>query len=294
MATITVSAQDFIPFSESPTPPVGLTNPIHTFETLIFSEEAKLNNPKLYAVDGLLITEDAHQKDITVNAADTISFVDIAQRGPTMFAFDLLSLNDTAGLYRGGPVVDALNIVESSTVQVNKPGIDALVLTEVATYKINRYLSVTDTLVFIDFAQGYITTCRDIDNRLVIEFASPAVAPVAFHELVVPDFGDIRQRDFQRINRRSRANDLIIYRDNDWTIADRFNFKLSTLTAAQKDNFINFLEFTTGQLVRLRDYENNYWHGFIMNPNMPFTQIRPCLYECEVQFTGRVVQNGYV
>lgn len=286
MAIINASAIDFIPFQEGES---TVQNPAHAVDLLEFTESVYCPLLQAIASETILFTESAHINDLNASASDSLSFVESAARGATASAFDLFGTTDSASLFHGGPGNDSINFADLAGVVKVKPGLDTLVLTESATSKTNPFLSFADTLVFYDFARSVKVTCAPIDQRIAIQLSHPTTNPTRIVTLCVPEFGDARRRDFQRINRRSRGNDLVVYRDPSWIVSDHFTMKLANLNAQQKNDLIDFLEFTTGEYVLMRDYENNIWKGFIMNPNTPLVQTGSCTYECELQFSGAII-----
>ncbi len=287
MAVHIAGAGDFLTLSEGKS---TLQNPVNILEMIQFTEAATTSNKVAGVIEQLQLAESSHDPDIAAQAIDTLSFFDQAARGPHASAFDLFGMFDLAGLFHGGNNTDTLVINESVTANITKPGIDALAFTELADNRINPFLAITDDLSLYETATGLKGGCSVSDQRSDVQFIDPMSGYIL--TLIVPDFGDIRRRDFQRINRRSRANDLVVYRDPTWVKSDNITIKLSHLNEYQKYNLINFLEFNTGHIVQYRDYENNLWQGFIMNPSVPFIQTAPCTYECEIQFSGGIIQNG--
>lgn len=289
MAVINASASDFLPLQEGNP---GILNPAHAFDTLVFSDSAYCPIHDALAGETLTVSESPHEKDIDAAADDSLDFTDSSSRGATASAFELLGLTDLAGLFHGGPGNDTFSLSEAAASLITKPGVDSIAFVETITGLLSPYLVLAETMAFVEYAIGLKTSCMPVDQRLAIQLMSPADAPLTTLTLCVPEFGDIRRRDFQRINRRSRGNDLIVYRDPNWVVSDHFTMRLSNLNEDQRFGLLNFLEFTTGQYIKMRDYEGNIWKGFIMNPNTPITQTGPCRYDCELQFSGGVIENG--
>lgn len=292
MAVINASAADYIPFQEGRS---SVPNPSHSFDVFSLSDTAFCATKDGIVLETLPMGEAPRNKDIDLEATDTLSFWDNSGRGHNASAFDLVGFVDFGGLFHGGPSGDSLSIVEDAETVLNKPGLDDLSLTEVASVLINPLLEFEETLELVEAAIGFKFNCSPVDVRQQIILEYPGQEPTTgIATLCIPVFGDIRRRDFQRINRRSRGNDLIIFRDPTWVVSDHITIRLNNLNTQQRLELINFLEFTTGLIVRMTDYENNIWRGFIMNPNTPITQTGNCRYSCELQFSGAVIQNGNV
>lgn len=289
MAVINVSASDFIPFAEGKS---AVPNPSNSLDIVTFIEFARCATPLASGIDQLVVSDVPHEKDIDAETFDTLSFNEQGVRGPTAFAFDLFGMLDFSGLFHGGPGTDALSFTETSSSEIAKPITDSFSLTESATTRLRPLLINSESFTLNEYAIGNRVACLAVDQRLQLQLMYPADTPTTTITLCVPNLGDIRRRDFQRINRRSRGNDLIVYRDPAWVVSDHITLLIDKLTMGQKNLLINFLEYTTGLYIGMRDYEGNIWKGFIMNPNVPIQQVGTCRFTCELQFSGSVIQNG--
>jgi hypothetical protein len=281
MAIFNAGVIEAISFSENKG-----SNNLKIDDLLIFTDGATTPFRSASSIDTVLISDAPRVKNLDVSTSDFLSIAESGARGHDLAsAFDLLNIGDRAGLFVGGPTSESLVITESVTEFSAKGFHDTLTLTESATVR-NSVAPVTpETVTINEVAIGHVIGCRAKDIRNPITLISGSTTLT----LGGADFGDIRRRDFQRINRRSRGNDLIIYRDPSWTISEHLTVRMSGMNGGQRDNLLNFLEFTTGQLVRMVDYETNLWEGFIMNPNTPMTQTGNCKFETELQFQGRVI-----
>lgn len=286
MAVINASAADFVAFSESEN---QVTLPTDCVDIIIFVDEAYTPSKDVRTEDSIVFSESPHEKDIDAEAADTLALWDSASRGATASAFDLFGVVDIAGMFHGGTGPDQLTFAETTVVSVTKPGTDVFTITESASGRLVPTADIDETVSFYDTALGIVDSCAPVDQRQAITLYSPADNPTTTLVLDSPDIGDTRTYEMQRINRRSRNNDLIVYRDPTWVKGTTLTYRFNHLNAQQRDNLLNFLEFTTGQFILLRDYEGNLWKGFIMNPNTVIAQIGTYKHQCELQFSGEII-----
>lgn len=100
-----------------------------------------------------------------------------------------------------------------------------------------------------------------------------------------PDFGNTEELNFDRINRRTRGGDLIVYRDPEWTHTITLKLKFSYMTQLKVNAILSFYTATLGKAITLRDWENFSWTGVITSPPK-ISQPGPNNYVAEFQFTG--------
>jgi hypothetical protein len=81
-----------------------------------------------------------------------------------------------------------------------------------------------------------------------------------------PELDNDKRFDFTRINRRSRGNDLIVFRDNAWPRTKTLTLTFSWLRRELIDGILYFLDLTLGKQVKYYDHYGKTWNGFIMTP----------------------------
>ncbi len=101
-----------------------------------------------------------------------------------------------------------------------------------------------------------------------------------------PVLGNSNDLAFQRINRRTRGGDLIIFRDADWPKTETLNLTFDFDTDAEMKRFLGMVRETAGQFIYYRDHENRLWYGVIQNPDTKATQTGRNSYVISVTFEG--------
>lgn len=127
--------------------------------------------------------------------------------------------------------------------------------------------------------------------RPTILLEYPYAAPTLTLELRTPEFNDIGLLEFSRVQKRSRGNTLILYRDPIWPKSKTFNFSIRALTQVSRDEIIAFCRASIGQWVKFTDWRSQEHKVIILNPSNSITQEgRGC------QFTWKVdlqeITNG--
>lgn len=87
-------------------------------------------------------------------------------------------------------------------------------------------------------------------------------------QLKSPEFGDTDTLEFTRINRRTRGNEIIVYRDTMWPSAQTLNMTFTLLDDVTKEKIFNLINRSIGKNIDFWDHEGFHWRGFITNPDM--------------------------
>lgn len=87
-----------------------------------------------------------------------------------------------------------------------------------------------------------------------------------------PDFGNRDELGFQRINRRTRSGDLILFRDSDWPKTEVLNLAFVFLSDSDAKQLLWLIKYSMGDTIQYRDHENRLWEGVIQNPNVDVNQ----------------------
>jgi hypothetical protein len=136
------------------------------------------------------------------------------------------------------------------------------------------------------------------------------IPPVATHkvqlisdtevlEYDIVDYGDQDRIEHTRISRRTRNEELIIYRDPVWPKTETLKFKLIDLSADQGKRTLDFLSSNLAATIRLTDWIGVRWSGIIVNPDAQLTQNimdQDCgsgRYEINLEFQGEQLA-GYI
>lgn len=109
------------------------------------------------------------------------------------------------------------------------------------------------------------------------------------HVFRQPTMGNRDDISFQRINRRSRGGDVIIFRDDDWpkteTLALTFDFDQEV----DKNRLLYLLKISLGEELTYLDHENKLWSGVIQNPDTEAVQTGRNSFIIQVVFEGDMV-----
>src|SRR6267142_4313017 len=100
-----------------------------------------------------------------------------------------------------------------------------------------------------------------------------------------PEFGNTEKLEIGRINRKTRGGDLKIFRRDIWPVTNIFSYQFVALQRSEALGLLNFIQTTNGTLVTLLDYEQRSWNGFIINPDIPISEVGPnCQYTAGFDF----------
>ncbi len=101
-----------------------------------------------------------------------------------------------------------------------------------------------------------------------------------------PIMGNTDAISFQRINRRTRGGDLIIYRDAEWPKTEVQALSFDFINDAESKQFLAFIRETLGCYIAYRDHENKLWNGFVQNPDAEVDQSGQSSFRITIQFEG--------
>lgn len=101
-----------------------------------------------------------------------------------------------------------------------------------------------------------------------------------------PDLGNIDEISFQRVNRRSRGGDIIIFRDDDWPKTETLNLNFTFVNEKDGIDLLQFIKLSLGDLVTYKDHENRVWEGVIQNPTAELIQTGPSIWTLNMVFEG--------
>lgn len=104
-----------------------------------------------------------------------------------------------------------------------------------------------------------------------------------------PIFGNSDQISFQRVNRRSRGGDLIIFRDAEWPKTEQLHLTFDFQEESDYRRMIDLVVATVGKIIRYRDHENRLWEGVIANPEVEASQVSKNSWVIPIVFEGDLV-----
>lgn len=106
------------------------------------------------------------------------------------------------------------------------------------------------------------------------------------YEFRRPTLGNSDELSFQRINRRSRGGDLIIFRDDEWPKTETLNLRFVFFKEKELQDFKAFMDICLGDIVEYTDHEDTVWSGLIQNPDAEAAQTGRYSYEITIVFEG--------
>lgn len=104
-----------------------------------------------------------------------------------------------------------------------------------------------------------------------------------------PILGNTDQIAFQRVNRRSRGGDLIMFRDSEWPKTETLSLVFDFLTESDADRLVTLVKDSCGILMLYTDHENKTWQGFITNPDTTKTQQGRTSFHVPITFEGDMI-----
>lgn len=99
-----------------------------------------------------------------------------------------------------------------------------------------------------------------------------------------PEYGNENVLEFQRINRRTRAGDLVVFRDTDWPQTETLNLNFDFCSEREANDLLELIEASTGSLLQYEDHEGTIWQGFFANTDAAITASRRQGNEVSIAF----------
>lgn len=111
-----------------------------------------------------------------------------------------------------------------------------------------------------------------------------------------PDIGDGVQQQLHTIVRRSRGGKLLAYRSTDWNKTKILSYSnIPVLTETEKDDFLDFLDDSAGQIVELTDHHGDSYDGIIVDQSIEVaTNKDTCSYSLSFNFRIKDIDSCYV
>lgn len=117
----------------------------------------------------------------------------------------------------------------------------------------------------------------------------PYTSPSLTVELRNPNFDNIEQFEFRRINRRTKGGELDLFRDETWPKVKRLQMSFTWLSDTQRVDLFNFLQKSVGQEIGLLDFESRQWKGFILTPTSAISEPKRNGHAVALEFEGELV-----
>ena len=180
---------------------------------------------------------------------------------------------------------------------------DSLNINETVAYVYNRYVPpITDTtdgkdnhpipIQHAPYTGSEGQANRAIPGDLKSKFAQYVNIRVKFEipekrleiELRPPDFSDNNIYSENRINRTTRGNTLIVYRDPVWPKTQNFDFNFSFLSSRDAVKLLDFLKKSLGLSVKFTDQWGQVYWGIIRNPEERIIQKGPKEFDVAIKY----------
>lgn len=116
----------------------------------------------------------------------------------------------------------------------------------------------------------------------------PYTAPTLSVELRNPNFDNVEQFEFRRINRRTRGGTLDLYRDESWPKLKRLIYSFSWLSDSQRVDLLDFLNRSLGQEIGILDFESRQWRGVILTPSSAISEPKRNGHSITLEFEGEL------
>ena len=177
--------------------------------------------------------------------------------------------------YAPTSIVSIAQVVDAN---VARGTFNTLEITGLAEVSVVRALNLVSSVNIVNEVNVYKPTGLWVNPATSLPTYTASNRTVSFSyggitlTLPKPDMGDGDKFDFTRINRRSRGNTLIIYRDPVWPKTRTLSLTFSWLNESQVYSILDFLELTLGKEIQYVDHREVTWNGFIMTPAAQLTQ----------------------
>lgn len=305
MAQISLAAGNLFPMLQFPVASGPLSEYTNTLLNLNQLSSGVSTNQKIKQT--LVLNQNVSvNKSIQVTTQNYFSFNTIGVRTKDFFFSDLIIFEQDASIATFAKANNLLLLIQNL---IYSRGLNNLfVINQATVYNIIKQLDINHEL---NFSQGSAPT---IDNNWKFVEADkvqntanydptknqipPTVKlPVKFisglQELIHTNvaYGDQDSIQQTRISRRTRGEQLIIYRDPRWPITEILKFKLIDLSQLQGKLLLKFIRDTIAQVIKFSDWLGIRWLGVIINPEAELIQSSRTRFELEIQFQGQ--QIGY-
>jgi len=289
MAVINITVTDHVPFTEH----VGTNQHVIRFiETLTFTETSGEAIPnKISVFDVLTITDTVHPKMVRhLTVSDTLPMFDSPYKGPLVHVHDTFTFTQITHVYNFTPHIrETLVFHEAIRFDYHRSVAQNLVFKENVNVRFLQQNFINDTLTFQDHVVLIINSPEYLASQIDDEPGGPnavLVTPsittqttVVFstnsHTLTLraPDFGNADSVNAIRIQRVTRGNELITYRDPLWSRSQTFTLSFSYISDADALLTQTFINETLGQLITYVDYEGNSWVGIVQTPQLEIKKV---------------------
>jgi hypothetical protein len=182
-----------------------------------------------------------------------------------------------------------LTFLQAVLVHKTRGVTSALALNQLVTVVIKYNRAVNDALDAQSAAIGYKLN-RDIILQPIPSFVVPNHMTLTFGTLEIqlrrPSFSNLDRLQFNSINKRSRGNTLIHYRDKNWPKSERLTFDFEWLTQKQCQDAQYFFKRSLGKDISIVDFQGDSWIGFVTTPEISIVQNERVGFSFSMEFEG--------
>ena len=243
---------------------------------------------------------------ITHNESVTsfLSFGDQAAASIVLNITQQLFLTDLAEAVLHDEVIDILVITHSVSYDVTGPVTSDLVINHTAINdgiyprSVSNTLNIQDVVSYLilDFCNYGLGVGAGADAPPAVAptlvaganvvFTYPYSTPVLTLPLRRPNFDNVTQLEYRKINRRSRGGTLQIFRDTAWPSAERLILTFSALKQEEITNLFTFLKASLGKEIGYLDHESRQWRGVILTPSAQMSEESREGFSASVEIEG--------
>lgn len=242
----------------------------------IVSQKLTLN--QTVAVHGTLRLSASHTLNLTQSAQQRLkilsvsNFLELHQKAARVrigLASSTLALGQVAKTVKHQQISQTINFTQ--TARAGRSFTHNLLFVQTASVSKVKALAVNQNIVFAggaSLAKAAIPCiCIDVvHQKAVLTFGTTSVT------LRIPEFANSDSIELARINRNSRAGDLLVGRDPQWPKTEILKMRFKEMSQQQAKDYLAFISLTLGKDVTFVDYENVTWTGIILNPDAQVTQ----------------------
>jgi hypothetical protein len=117
----------------------------------------------------------------------------------------------------------------------------------------------------------------------------PYASPLSTIALRNPNFDNVTQLEFRRINRRTKGGSLDLYRDESWPKTKRLIYTFTWLSELQRNQLLSFFNSSLGSEIGILDFESRQWRGIILTPTSTITEPKASGFNASFEFEGELV-----
>ncbi len=211
-------------------------------------------------------------KWILKSAADTITIVDSAVRTDPVAAIDTITITDTASFIKTNSGADILTIVSTASLikVLNVEASNTIIIEQAHSYTLIRDETLCTYSPFIGNSSSIDVLPPNAIGPVLIKYDNiqlfyPLNSPTDTLTLRGPELGNQNNLNFQRINRETRGGTLIIFADPIWPKMETMILEFHGLSEADSQDVLTFVATSLGKIIRIRDWEGQFWSGVIVS-----------------------------